>query len=105
MSLLISTKRGGGEMKTIIKTAYQLARLKIHKIVKSKLGDGFWVYHYNGAEYYKNTGMKRDFIQKDTFKNSLLMHIVEARNRLGADKKSENMIITREYIDNIKEAR
>lgn len=92
-------------MKTIIKTAYQLARLKIHKVVKSKIGDGFWVYHYNGAEYYNDTGMKRDFIQKDTFKDSLLMHIVEARNRLRADKKSENMTITREYIKNIKEVK
>lgn len=67
-----------------IQKAYKAAGLKVDKIAKTRLGDGFFVYHQYGAETYSKAypGRRKDFI--DAFsKDSLGINITEARRRAG----------------------
>ena len=79
-----------------IRKAYELAGLKVNKVTKARLEDGYYVYHRNGAERYSKSypGRKRDFIDSVSV-DSLKIHIIEARNRAGLPKlKDINKIIS-----------
>lgn len=65
-----------------ITTAYKDAGLKIDKIQKSRLGDGYFVYHKHAAPSFEKgrlaEELRKDFIDSPT---SLKIHVAEALNR------------------------
>lgn len=78
-----------------IREAYELSGLKINKIAKTRLEDGYYVYHRHGAERYSKAypGRRRDFIDSVS-KDSLGINITEARRRAGLPNlKNIKMII------------
>ena len=67
-----------------IRKAYKTVGLKVDKIAKTRLGDGFYVYHRYGAEAYSKAypGRRRDFVDSAST-DSLGISITEAMRRAG----------------------